>query len=416
MMNPEALGLGMTATPVRAEGAGLGSAADGFFDALVEGPQLGEGIDQGFLTPYKIGISEEYVEVDEVPISEDTGDYNKFKLRDTIHKHPTLVGHVVDTYLKLCPGKRAICYVVDIEEAGKTAAAFRDAGVRAQAVSSKTEEGLRDRIMRDFRDGRVDVLVNVDLFGEGVDIPAVEVVIMARPTASLGLYMQMVGRCMRLAVSKILRAAWHTYTVAQRRQFIAESVKPFALVIDHVGNINRHGLPCEPRVWSLNRREKRSRGGAGDAEQLKHCTVPPCFKPYPRVLPVCPHCGKSPEPSPEQRRSLKALDGDFILLDPATMRQMEAEVRDVDGPVRIPGNVTPKTAGAIQKRHLERQRAQRDLRQTIALWAGRWHAIGEDDRTIHKRFYLTFSVDILTAMALGSTDAVALKAKIEAAP
>lgn len=410
---PNALGLGVTATPIRAEGAGLGSHADGVFDALVEGPQLGEGIDMGFLTPYRLVCAESDIEIDSVPVSDATGDFNQVKLREVVHQSKSLVGDIVKTYQKHAGGKAAIAFVIDIEEAGKVAQAFRAAGVPAQAISSKTPVDLRNSIMADFKARRILVLVNVDLFGEGVDIPALEVVIMARHTASLSLFLQQAGRALRLNVSKELRALWSTFTPEERRAHIAASPKPFALIIDHVGNVVRHRFPCKVRQWSLDRREKRSRSAPADAIPLTTCLNVDCLQPYERHLTECPWCGRAPKPPEVKEAGPKQVDGDMVLVDPKLLRVLEGEVKRIDGPVEVPASLSPPAAGALKRNHHERQLAQRDLREAIALWAGYYNREGEADRVIHKRFFLTFGLPILEAMALNASEAGALKGKIE---
>jgi DNA repair protein RadD len=408
---PNARGLGVTATPNRADGKGIGSKAEGFFDTLVEGPQLGEGIDMGFLVPYELVIPGNDVELSDEMISPLTGDFNQVRLRETIHKSPTLVGNVVKTWQAQAAGRKTIVFVVDIEEAVKTANAFKAQGIRAEAISSHTPDDLRDRLMQEFRRGNLLVLVNVDLFGEGVDIPAVEVVVMARPTASLGLFIQICGRALRLNISSILRAAWHTFTPEQRCQFIAESPKPLALIIDHVGNVVRHRPPCDTRVWTLESREKRSRTAPLDAIPLTSCLS--CFRPISRELVICPHCGHELIAATTAGRTLNEVDGDMVRLNPSQLRELESAIRRVDGAVLIPNGAKPEVAGAITKRHRERQFAQRDLRDRVALWAGYWQNLGEEDRVIHKRFFLTFKIGILEAMALGTPEALALLKRIQ---
>jgi len=409
---PNARGLGVTATPIRAEGAGLGSHADGVFDALVEGPQLGAGIELGFLTPYRIVCSESDIEIDTVPLSDSTGDYNQVRLREAVHRSKSLIGDMVQTYRKWTPGKAAIAFVVDIEEAGRVATAFKAAGIPAEAISSKTPPDLRAKIMDDFRARRLFVLVNVDLFGEGVDIPSLEVVIMARHTASLSLFLQQVGRALRLDVPSELRARWSTFTPEERRAHVAASRKPLAYIIDHVGNVVRHNLPCMVRPWSLDRRERKSRSAPSDAIPLTTCLNESCMLPYERHLPACPYCGIEPAPPPE-RKTPAAVDGDMVLLDPSTLRLMEAEVRRIDGPPMIPQNLPPPAVGAVRRNHFDRQEAQRELRESIALWAGYYARAGEPDRAIHKRFFLTFGMTILEAEAYGTNDANTLRTKID---
>src|SRR5690606_13702835 len=127
--------------------------------------------------------------------------------------------------------------------------------------------------------------------GEGVDVPAVEVVSLARHTASFQLFSQQFGRALRLFLPDELHAQWHTFTDAQRLAHIAASQKPKAIIIDHVGNCTRHGLPDVPRVYSLNRRERGTRKGPSDAIPLRTCLSDTCLQPYERVLACCPYCG-----------------------------------------------------------------------------------------------------------------------------
>lgn len=409
---PYARGLGVTATLIRAEGSGLGRDYEGVFDAVVEGPQVQEGIDMGFLTPYRIVCPKEDVDVSDVPISDSTGDFNKVRLREKIRDNKSLIGNVVKTYKRFAESKSAIVYVVDIEEAGKTAKAFREAGIAAEAVSSKTPDELRASILRDFKAKRTAVLINVDLFGEGFDVPGLEVVIMARHTASLGLYMQMVGRALRLDVPPDLRSAWSTFTPEERREHIAASRKPFALIIDHVGNVIRHRPPCTPRVWSLERRDRKSRSTPADAIPITTCLNESCLMPYEKHLSACPHCGANP-PLPTKRSSPAEVEGDMVMLDPREMRILTHEIARVTSPVLIPGGLTPAAIGALKSRHRERHEAQIALRGVIAQWAGQWHTAGESDREISRRFWHTFGVDVMTAQTLSRADAEKLQQKIE---
>lgn len=405
-MFPNAFGVFPTAWPNRADGCGLGRDTDGLADALVVGPSMRQLIDWGYLTDYRVVCPAPSVDMTGVEISEATGDFNKDQVRKAVHNSPKLVGDVVSEYLRWAPGKLGVTFAVDVESATEIANEFRRRGVPAEVVHSKTKDDLRRSILRRFANREILQLVNVDLFGEGFDLPAIEVVSMARPTQSFSLYMQQFGRSVRLMVSDILMAAWDTYTVEQRLDFIAHSTKPKAMVIDHVANIERHGLPDRPRVPSLARREKRSKLATTDAIPLRACINPVCAFAYERIYKACPFCGTKPEPA--ARNSIEAVDGDLTELDEATLKAMRGEVAKIDGPA--PGHPDPRIAGNMWKNHHARQMAQRDLRHAM----GCWGAIYPDDTEsmLFRRFYLVFGIDVYSAWGLNPAEAAVLQQRI----
>jgi len=196
-MFPNALGLLPTATPARADGKGLGRHADGIADELVLAPTMREIINMGYLTDYRIFAPPSDLDMTGVAISQATGDFNKDQVRKAVHKSH-IVGDIVSHYVKIAKGKLGVTFSVDVEEATRQAAEFRAAGVRAEVVSAKTPDHLRMQILRRFKNREIDQLVNVDLFGEGFDLPAIEVVSFGRPTASFPLYVQQFGRSLRI--------------------------------------------------------------------------------------------------------------------------------------------------------------------------------------------------------------------------
>jgi len=384
---PNAYGLGVTATPVRADGKGLGRHADGLMDSMIVGPSMRDLIDEGYLTDYRIFAPKSDLDLSAVKVGE-SGDYVAAQLRAAVHKSH-ITGDVVEHYLRLAPGKLGVTFAVDIESATEIAAAFRARGVPAEVVSSKTPDSQRVAILRRFRRRELLQLVNVDLFGEGFDLPAIEVVSMARPTQSYALYCQQFGRALRLLLGKLV-----------------------ALIIDHVGNVFRHGLPDARREWSLDRREKRARG-ANDAMPTTVCTrtePEACAQTYERFHPCCPFCGFAPEPvgrsAPEQ------VDGDLQELDAAVLAAMRGEADRVMGAPRIPAGVP---AQAVRHNHMERLRAQVALRDVMQMWGGWREALGESLSMAQRRFYLTFGVDVMSAQALGAREAGELMARLDAA-
>ena len=148
-----------------------------------------------------------------------------------------------------------VTFATDVKTATELAEEFKAAGVPAEVVHAETKH--RDRILEKFARREILQLVNVDVFGEGFDLPAMEVVSFARRTESYGLYVQQFGRPLRPDYAE----GFDLTTREGRLAAIAASHKPRALIIDHVGNVfPRHGLPDVRRTWSLDRREKRSRG------------------------------------------------------------------------------------------------------------------------------------------------------------
>lgn len=416
-MFPNAFGLGVTATPARADGRGLGRDNDGLFDAIVQGPGLRELIDAGYLTDYRIFAPPSDVDYSEVTITA-SGDYSPAKLRAAVHASDKIVGDVVKHYLRIAKGKLGVTFAVDIEAAKEICQAYRDAGVPAEIVSAKTPPLLRTQILRRFKARQVLQLVNVDLFGEGFDLPAIEVVSMVRKTESWPLFVQQFGRALRLMIAPELSAMWGTFTDEERRAHIAMSEKPVALIIDHVGNVIRHGLPDAPRQDTLARRERRS-NGSSDAIPLRRCTNTNvggienqvCAKDYERYLKSCPYCGHYPEPL--ERSAPEFVDGDLFELSPEAIAALRGRVMQIDGAPRIPQHLDAMAARGLMNRHHERQVAQHELREAMALWAGWQRHVGRDDSQSYRLFYLTFGVDVMSAQALGRGEAEALTARIQ---
>ena len=415
-MFPNAKGLGVTATPERADGKGLGRWADGLFDTMIEGPQMRDLINMGYLTDYRLFAPPSDLDLSDVTTGID-GDYNKSKLKTAVRRSH-VIGDVVKHYLRIAPGKLGVTFATDVETATDIAAQFNLAGVPAAVVSAKTPDAERIAILRRFKRRELLQLVNVDLFGEGFDLPAIEVVSMARPTKSYALFVQQFGRALRLMISEILMGAWDTYTDEQRRQFIAESSKPHAIIIDHVGNVgdgDGHNLPDAPRVWSLDRRSNKSRGPT-DAISTCTCKNPKCVAVYENTYKFCPYCGHKPKPS--ERQGPHQVDGDLTEIDAETLAQMRGEIAKVDMSVadaraEMEKKYMPQIGiMAGMKRHEQRQEMQEALRASIAWWLGIHRSKGGTDSEGYRSFYNAFGIDVMSAQALKTKDALTLAHKI----
>lgn len=402
--NPEVRGLFPTAHAIRTDGNGLGRGHGGLADRLVVGPSPRRLIERGFLADYRLVAPPSDVDVSHVPLGS-TGDFNPNKLRAAMHESTTIVGDVVREYLRFAPGRLGLTFAVDIESAEELKLAYQKADVPAEIITGKTSITDRSRIMRDFRAKKLLQLVSVDVLGEGTDVPAVEVVSMARPTQSFQLYSQQFGRALRVSVKDELAKVWDTFTDQERLSHIANSEKPKAIIIDHVGNWSRHGLPDVPRRYTLACRERKSRR---EGIPLKLCVN--CLQPYESIHPECPYCGTKPEP--KTRNTPEAVDGDLNELDPAVLAEMRAEIERINNPPVWPANASPVVVNSIKKQHRIRQETQRDLRSAIALWAGYWKSHHATDVQSYRRFFHTFGCDIMSAQMLGSNDAKELETAI----
>lgn len=403
-----------TATPERADGKGLGRDYDGITDAIIEGPPMRWLIDNGYLTDYIIRAPlPADLDLSDVDVGAN-GEYNQKQLRRAVHRSAKIIGNVVDTYQQYTSGKLGIVFAVDIEHAKELTKEFNTKGVRAELITAEHGEEERRAIMKRYKSRETLVLVNVDLFGEGFDLPAIEVVMFARPTASYALYAQQFGRALRLLVSPIYHAAWETYTPEQRLAIIAQSDKPIAHIHDHVGNVlHFFGPPDKPREWSLEGRGSR-RSGPTDAIPLRVCINATCLQPYERFYPCCPYCGMEP-PVPQGVSLPKEVDGDLTLYTPEMLRalfgvdsvQRALEIQPSEF-CAIPPNVPRDTVRAIQARHQQKLQQQAKLRDLMPIVM----PPTQGNRENHRKFFLRFGVDVVQARLLGAKETQELNNKL----
>lgn len=425
LMFPYAQGIGYTATPTRADGAALGRQWGGVYDRMVQGPSMRQLINSGYLTDYRLICPPvEDLDLNAVATSGTTGDYVYSQVRKAVNQSQKIVGNAVESYLAYAAGMLGVTFAVDIEAATKIAREFRDRGVPAEVVTGKTPPDLRRNLLARFARREILMLVNVDLFGEGFDLPAIEVVIMARPTKSFALYAQQFGRGLRLMISKILAAAWGTFTDAQRLAHIAESPKPVAIIIDLVENWKVHRMPDHVgRVFSLEPRASVSRRAVeDDMVPLRRCANPEivpalgrlCLSPYERHLKSCPTCGFVPLPA--ERSGPEHVDGDVFELSPEVLAMLRGEAAQVLAPPKVPHGASYQVSAGIHNRHREHVEEILRLQKTMALWGAGQSALSPrplDDSEQMRLFYLTFGIDVLSAQGLKRAEAAALRERIE---
>jgi DNA repair protein RadD len=287
---PHAYRLGITASPIRLDGKGL---AD-HFHTLISGPAIQTLISQGYLSPYRL-YAPMHISVEGVHTK--MGDYVRSELEGVMDR-PSITGDAVEHYRKFADGKRALVFCVSIQHSQHVAAQFQAAGIRAEHVDGETPADQRDDSMRRFRNGELQILTSVEIFGEGVDVPGIEAIVLLRPTQSLGLYLQQIGRGLRPAPGK--------------RE---------AILLDHVGNCERHGLPCEPHEWTLKGSLRRFKGSSS-ATSVRICGR--CFAAQESGRPTCKFCGFTFEVKP---REVREKDGELTEVNKELLRKQSRQTQ-----------------------------------------------------------------------------------------
>jgi DNA repair protein RadD len=291
--NPKAKILGVTATPWRMGGKGLGISAGGVFDELILGPPVRELIDRGFLSKYKAYLPPTDLDLSQVKVTR--GDFDSHELEAAMLR-PKITGSAVEHYLKFSKGLPAIGFCVSIEHARTVASEFTAAGIRSDYISGEMSDWKRKHLIDSLANGSIEVLTSADLIGEGVDIPVVTTAILLRPTHSLSLYLQQVGRALRPHPSK-----------------------SHAIILDHVSNALRHGLPDGDRSWSLDD-EIRKKKMVSEEIKLRQC--PQCYCCH-EISPTCPECGHKYASAGEGRsRDIQQEEGELRELNEMELQRL----------------------------------------------------------------------------------------------
>ena len=286
---PQAFRLGVSATPCRLEGRGLGNA----FDALVLGPSVADLTCSGYLAEARIYAPPVIADLGKLHTR--AGDYATDEAADAMDR-PTVTGDAVDHYQRLAAGQPAIAFCCNTKHAASVARQFQAAGINAATLLGTNKPEERDQLVADLASGRLQVLVTVDVVSEGFDCPGASVAILLRPTKSESLYLQQVGRVLR--------------------------PKPDgskALILDHVGNVMRHGFPDDPRAWSLADGLRRAKATSA-APTVRTC--PSCYAAF-KPQPLCPVCGA--DCATKAKRGMAQVDGELQELRRESVQQRIAE-------------------------------------------------------------------------------------------
>jgi DNA repair protein RadD len=287
---PQAKLLGVTATAARLDGKGLGVDDGGIFDDIIVGAEVAALIADGYLAPALCYLPAHHIDLRGVRVRR--GDYDVNDLEQAVAQ-AGLTGNAIEQYRKCADHQPAICFCVSIRHAQDVAEAFRDEGYRAEAVSGKTPKVERDRIINGLGNASVEIVCSCSLIDEGLDVPAVGCVILLRPTKSIVLHRQQIGRGMRPAEGKTA-----------------------LIVLDHASNCLSHGLPESRVEWTLKGVRKRKKAPATDWQ------CPQCECLNPAGSRVCAGCGLVREIETPDRADVGRDSGDMALLDQQTLEAL----------------------------------------------------------------------------------------------
>lgn len=284
--------IGFTATPCRTDGRGLGDV----FDMLIQGAKVEELQAQGYLSPLKYYAP---VRPDLSGVKTTGADYNLPQLEEVMTKGE-LVGKIVPHWQQLAAGRQSVVFATSVKHSLAIVRQFQAAGIKADHLDGSSLPEHRKAVLAKFKSREIQVLCNCQLFGEGIDIPDIQCVILARPTKSLSLYMQMVGRGMRISQGK-----------------------EDCLILDHAGAVYHHGFIEEIDHWSLEKstktvNEKQQERQKSEAEPI---TCRKCSCVYTRQL-QCPSCGNIPQ-TRQKPEDVEYIDGRLGLIVRKSAKKQE---------------------------------------------------------------------------------------------
>jgi superfamily II DNA or RNA helicase len=242
------------------------------FDDMILGPTVRQLIDLGSLSEYRMYAPKQAVDL--TGIARRGGDYARGEVAAAMDK-PAIHGDAVAHYRRHCDGAPAVAFCVSVEHAEHVAESFRASGYRSASIDGSMPREIRRGILQEFSRGGLNVLTSCDLISEGFDVPGIVAAILLRPTQSLALYLQQVGRALRVAPGK-----------------------SHAVILDHVKNSESrdkggqgHGMPCQDREWSLIGRDAGSRKTKAGEAAVRQCES--CFAVSPAAASACRECGKA---------------------------------------------------------------------------------------------------------------------------
>lgn len=292
---PNAKMVGATATPTRSDGRGLGEV----FDDIIVATTPSELVQRGFLVPTVTYARREGLDLSGVKYDRKTRDYNTRSLSHTMNQ-PQLVGDALSHWRERARNRRTLAFCASKAHARHVAEQFDRRGVKAEMIEANTSKRKRKEVLDRLSNGKTQVVTNVACLTEGFDCPALGAILLMRPTHSLGLHLQMIGRGMR-----------------------PYQGKSDCIILDHADNTRRHGFAEDKRVWSLEAEDRQSKGFGGEAmaeseAQAKPC--PGCGSLVPRSTVLCSKCGHEFLPGHVDDKLIRLKESDLSAPSVASSR------------------------------------------------------------------------------------------------
>lgn len=323
---PNAILIGLTATPTRLDGVGMGKHAGGLYDDLIILCQPQYLIDEGFLVRPRIFTTPNLPDLSQIKTS--MGDYKKDDLADAVDR-PSLLGDAVEHYQRAAHGRPAIAFCVSVDHAKHTAERFSEAGYKAIAVDGDSDDMVRANAVAGLGNGTWDIVANCGLYIEGLDQTAIGCVIDLAPTQSLTRYLQKIGRGLR-----------------------PHPGKTDCIVLDHAGNVARHGMPQADREWTLDGKKKRARK-ADDGQDVNVQVCEKCYSVH-EPSPVCPVCGHV---APiKERKEMEQIDGNLIEVTDEQMEIARKQARIMQGKAQTVEELMKQGKSRMQAQHIIKAR------------------------------------------------------------
>lgn len=296
------VGLIVTASPERLDGKGLGKGHGGYADTIIEAPPMSWLIENQFLSPYRVFTAQHQIDVSSVKTR--MGDFATKELQDVVDK-PKITGDAITHWRKHADGLKTAIFCVSVEHSKHVAAEFNANGIPVAHIDGGNDDSERDKAIIDFADGKVSVITNVNILSEGFDLASIaqkdvtiDCVIDLAPTQSLVNAMQRWGRALRPAAGKT------------------------AIILDHAGNVMRHGLPDEERIWTLEGvKKKKKKSDLDDEDDIKVKCCQECFAIH-EPAPVCPNCGHAYE---IKARKIEHVEGELKEIEQAQIEKMRRD-------------------------------------------------------------------------------------------
>ena len=283
--------VGLTATPRRTDGVGLGD----IYKRIILGPSFRSLIDRGRLVPAEIIAPDP---PDYTGVGVESGDFNRRAVLSRVDRSE-ITGCALDHYERHAGGTKAVVYCVTVAHARHVKKRFEEAGHPVGIVTGSQAESKREEAIKNFRSGKIMILISVDVVSEGFDLPDMVTAILLRPTMSEALFIQQTARPLR-----------------------ASAGKTHAIIIDAVGNVWRHGFPWADREWTLEGRKITARDVGTQDEKIARCAE--CLHVYEAFRVVCPFCGAGQD---KKERIIKEVKGNLSAITDTEYHKMIAEIK-----------------------------------------------------------------------------------------